>query len=260
MEWYLFPLIALAGFLAGFINTLAGSGSIVILLLLPILGLSPAVANGTNRIGVLAQTLVSSGTYLRNKIDIPKSFYWQLVPAIAGGIGGAFISVEIPEQLRKWLEASLMLPILLMIIRNPGGWLDIKPSQDRSTSLTAVIVFFLIGLYGGFLQAGVGIYLLVAFVMYTGYSISTSNFLKVVITGAFTLPALVIFMWNGQVNWTYGIIISVGQSIGAFVATRFAVGHPDANKWVKKLLAIMVVISIFRFSELDVLIFEYLFK
>jgi len=261
MEWYLIPLVTTAGFLAGFINTLSGSGSIVILLLLPLLGVSPAIANGTNRVGVLAQTLVSTGTYFRGKVVIPPTFYWQLIPAVLGGISGAFISVEIPEQIRKWMEAILMIPILVMMIRNPSGWMDMSEQvKNRSGSFSALLVFFLIGVYGGFLQAGVGIYLLVAFIVYTGYNVTTSNFLKVLITGAFTLPALFIFMWHGQVNWTYGITIAIGQSLGAYVATRFAIGHPDANKWIKKLLVIMVIISIFRFSELDLMIFQLVFQ
>jgi uncharacterized protein len=259
MEWYIPPLVALAGFLAGVINTLAGSGSIVILLLLPLLGLTPAEANGTNRVGVLTQTLVSTGTYMRTRINIPPSSKWQLIPAIFGGIAGAFISVEIPENIRSWLEGALMVPILIMILRDPKGWMDIKKDAvDRSRTVLSVVVFFLIGVYGGFLQAGVGIYLLVAFVMYTGYGVIQSNFLKVVITGAFTIPALFIFMSKGQVNWTYGLLISIGQSAGAYVATRFSVSRPDANTWIRRLLVVMVVVSIFRFSGLDMMIFRWL--
>lgn len=255
MEWYLYPLIIMAGFLAGVINTLAGSGSIVILLLLPFLGLTPAEANGTNRVGVMTQTLVSSVTFMRRKMTIPYSFRWQLFPAVAGGIAGAFISVEIPENIRSWMEAGLMVPILVMILRDPKGWMDAgSKGADRSRSLVSVVIFFLIGMYGGFLQAGVGIYLLVGFVMYTSYGVIQSNFLKVLITGAFTLPALLIFMANGQVNWTYGLLISIGQSAGAYAATLFAVSKPDAGAWIRRLLVAMVVISIFRFSGLDLMI------
>ena len=115
-------------------------------------------------------------------------------------------------------------------------------------------LFFVIGIYGGFIQAGVGIFLLAGLVMGVGYNLTQANAVKLVIVLALSLAAIVVFIVNDQVNWWLGALMAVGQSIGAWLAARFAVGNPNANVWVRRLLIAVIVLSIIKlFGGFDLL-------
>lgn len=251
MEWYEPILIILAGFVAGIINTLAGSGSVVTISLLVFLGLDPKMANGTNRIGVLLQSITGARTFIRDKTILPSELGWQLWPSIAGAILGSFIASEIDDRLMGLIIGWLFVVILGLILMEPKQWLRTEAViRNNSRSALSVLMFFGIGVYGGFIQAGVGIFLLSALVLYTGYTLNTSNAIKLLSVTAFTIPALAIFIWKGQVNWTYGLLMAVGQVAGAWLAARFAMHHKQANVWVRRLLIVVVIISIIKFLRL----------
>jgi len=251
MEWYEVILIIVAGFAAGIINTLAGSGSVVTISLLVFLGLDPKMANGTNRIGVLIQSITGAKTFISKEHNLPKDLWWQLVPSIAGAIIGSFIASEINDELMGTIIGFLFIILLGLILMKPGQWLKtISEPRDNHKSFLSVLMFFGIGLYGGFIQAGVGIFLLSALVMYAGYNLNTSNAIKLLCVIAFTIPALIIFILKGQVMWTYGILMAIGQSFGAYIAARFAMQHERANIWVRRLLIVVVIVSIIKFLKL----------
>ena len=98
MEWYVYPAIVLAGFFSGFINTVAGSGSLITLPLLMALGLPANVANGTNRIGILLQNVVGTASYHKQKVLDFRGSMKLVIPAVAGSVIGARIAVDINEE------------------------------------------------------------------------------------------------------------------------------------------------------------------
>lgn len=248
MEWYEPILIIAAGFLAGIINTLAGSGSVVTISLLVLLGLDPKMANGTNRIGVLLQSVVGAKTFISNKDIVPPTVNWQIIPSIAGAIIGTLIAVQINEALMSKVIGILFIVILFLILMKPGEWLRQHsiPKHNYRSPLS-ILIFFAIGIYGGFIQAGVGIFLLSALVLYAGYNLNTSNAVKLICVVAFTIPALAIFIWKGQVAWIYGILMSIGQMAGAYLAAKYAMNSRQANVWVRRLLIVVVLVSIVKF-------------
>ena len=90
-------------------------------------------------------------------------------------------------------------------------------------SVVQVLIFFAIGVYGGFLQAGVGIFLLAALVLGPGYDVVRANAVKVAIVLALTFAALIVFQANGQILWVPGLVLGVGNMIGAWLGTQVAV-------------------------------------
>jgi uncharacterized membrane protein YfcA len=96
-------------------------------------------------------------------------------------------------------------------------------------------------MYGGFLQAGVGIFLLAGLVLGIGYDLVRANAVKVLIILAFTISSLIVFMLNGQVLWGIGLLLAVGNSLGAWAAARIAVER-GAN-FVRWLLIVVVAVS-----------------
>lgn len=242
MAWYIYLAVLAAGFGAGFINTLAGSGSLITLPLLIFLGIPANVANGTNRVGVLFQNIVSTESFRRREVlDIRGSLILS-VPAILGSLIGAQIAVDLNEELMEQAIGVLMVVMLLVIVLRPNRWLqgELKKMGERP-SLLQLILFFFIGMYGGFLQAGVGIFLLAGLVLGIGYDLVRANAVKVFIILAFTISSLIVFMINGQVLWGMGLLLAVGNSLGAWAAARMAVER-GAN-FVRWLLIAVVAVS-----------------
>jgi uncharacterized membrane protein YfcA len=247
LQWYAYPLAIVAGVLAGIINTLAGSGSLITLPMLIFLGLPANLANGTNRVGVAIQNVVGITTYRQGgRLDLSGT-PWLLVPGILGAIAGARIAAELDAKAMNTAIGVVMLVMLGVILFDPKRWLRersiVKPGRP---GIGYMILFFGLGIYAGFIQAGIGILLLATMVLGLGYSLVDANGLKLVIVLAFTLTALVVFVVNGQVNWGMGALMAVGQSTGAWLAARFAIRNKNANVWVRRLLIAVVSVSIWK--------------
>ncbi|MFP3854611.1 MAG: sulfite exporter TauE/SafE family protein [Anaerolineales bacterium] len=242
MSWYLIPAVIAAGFAAGFINTLAGSGSLVTLPLLIFLGLPANVANGTNRVAIVLQNLVGVSSFHRqDRLDLRGSVILGL-PAVAGAILGAQIAVNLDEATLEKTIGLLMVFMLIVILVQPKRWLQGHLNElEGSPKWWQFVIFFLIGIYGGFIQAGVGIFLLAGLVLAVGYDLVRANAVKVAIVLLFTLSALVVFIRNGQVVWGIGLMLGAGNMLGAWVATRVAVAKGAV--WVRRLLIAVVVVS-----------------
>ncbi|HYW94528.1 MAG TPA: sulfite exporter TauE/SafE family protein, partial [Bacteroidales bacterium] len=228
MEWYIYPAIVVAGFLAGFINTIAGSGSLITLPLLMALGLPANVANGTNRIGILLQNVVGVASYRQKKVLDFKSSMKLVLPAVVGSVIGARIAVNLNEAIMEKTIGGLLLFMFFIVLWRPSRWL--KEQQGKSTIpyWVQAVIFFLIGIYGGFIQAGVGFFLLAGLVLGAGYDLVKANAVKVLIVLLYTPVALAFFIYNHQVNFMYGFILAAGTMLGAWVGARV-----DVNQGVR---------------------------
>ncbi|MCS7040226.1 MAG: sulfite exporter TauE/SafE family protein [Caldilineales bacterium] len=242
MEPWLYIAAIAAGFAAGVINTLAGNGSSITLPLLIFMGLPATVANGTNRIGVLMQTIASTFTYHRREA-MPWSASVMLIgPTALGGLLGARIAVDLnEEQMRLAIGGMLVLTFFLILLR-PERWLRGRVGGALRPRWYHLVLFFAIGLYGGFIQAGVGIFLLVALVLGLGHDLVKSNAIKSFLVLALNVLAFIVFVRNGQVDWLLGTIVAVGQLVGGWAAVHVAT-QTWAQVWVYRLLMVVVLVS-----------------
>jgi uncharacterized membrane protein YfcA len=248
IAWYTYLLAIVAGIVAGIINTLAGSGSLVTLPMLIALGLPSHVANATNRVGVAFQNIVGITTFYQSgKLDLSHS-WWLVAPTIPGAFVGAWLATTLGQQEMDRVIVVVMVIMLIVILFDAEKWLREKSlvQQGRPPWLTLAL-FFGIGVYGAFIQAGVGVFMLAAMVLGTGYSLLHANAIKLMIVLVVTLLALGIFISQGLVDWGLGALMAVGQSIGAWLAARFATRYKDANIWVRRLLIAVIVVSILEF-------------
>lgn len=242
MEWYLYLAVIAAGFGCGFINTLAGSGSLITLPLLIFLGLPANVANGTNRVGILIQNLVSVGSFRQNQMLDQHGGLMLAAPAIVGSLVGAQIAVNLNEEVMRRTIGALMVVMLVIILVKPDRWLAGQPQAlTQRPGLWQLALFFAIGIYGGFIQAGVGIFLLAGLVLSVGYDLVRANAIKVLIIFCFTLFALAVFVWNGQVWWGVGLLLAIGNAFGGWFAARLAI--QKGAVFVRWLLIAVVAVS-----------------
>jgi uncharacterized membrane protein YfcA len=242
MPWYTIPALIIAGFAAGFINTLAGSGSLITLPALIWIGLPATVANGTNRIGILMQNVVGVGSFMRHRILDLRGALLLGIPATIGSVIGAQIAVNLDEVMMRRTIGVVMILMLGIIIVRPQRWL-----QGRQTEMTGrptwiqLVIFFVIGVYGGFIQAGVGIFLLAGLVLAVGYDLVRANAVKLGIVMLYIPFALAVFIRNHQVDLLAGLIVGVGSMLGAWVAARTAI--QKGAVWVRRLLIAVVLVS-----------------
>ncbi|MCK4569473.1 MAG: sulfite exporter TauE/SafE family protein [Bacteroidales bacterium] len=224
LHWIEIVTLIIAGLMVGFINTLAGGGSIISLSVLIVLGLPANIANGTNRIAIVIQTLTATGSFRQQKVLDTRKGIILGIPALLGSIVGALIAVEINENIFEKAIAVTMLVMLAFILYKPQKWLLGRDELvKKKTSVFQIILFFLIGIYGGFIHMGIGYFLLTALVFSIGYDLVKANAVKVLIVLIYTPVTLIIFLVYGQVNWEYGLTLTIGNVFGALIASRLAV-------------------------------------
>lgn len=233
-------LIIGVGLLAGAINTLAGGGSLLSLPILIFLGLPPAVANATNRVAIFSQNVFAVAGFKSKGIAEFKYSFLLGVTALFGAIIGAKIAVDIRGDLFNKILAVIMVVVVLAIVsgKKKGG-AEIVERMNLSSRIIGAVVFFFIGIYGGFIQAGVGFLIIGALSSINRFSLVKTNSIKVFVVLIYTIAALAVFIYEGKINWLYGIMLAIGNSTGAWFASRWSVDKGD--KVVKVILVIAVI-------------------
>jgi uncharacterized membrane protein YfcA len=232
------------GVIAGVLNILAGGGSLLTLPVLIFLGLPAAMANGTNRIAIFFQNIVATGSF-RQKGKLPLRLALLCTPsALLGSVVGARVAVTVSDALFKQLLAAVMLAVVVLMVVDPAKKLNLelqKLTLMRSTAL--VMSFFFIGIYGGFIQAGVG-FLIITSLLLHGLDLVRINAVKVFVVLCFTATALVVFIQHGQVNYGLGLALAVGNSLGGWLGTKLAVAR--GHGFIRKFVIVVVVVFAVR--------------
>ncbi len=253
-EHYLIAVVGSA--FAGAINTLAGNGSAITLTLLTeLIGLPGNVANGTNRLGVLTQSLASTYAFHRNgKLQVHRNgtiIAITSLGAVAGIITATLVS---NEQFISAFKVLLVLMLVVILVK-PSRWLR-QTDPDRRTSLWLIIpVFLALGFYGGFIQMGMGIFFLAAMVLGARYSLLDANAVKAAVVALYTLIAVAIFAYRGMIDWQVGLIFAIGQTAGGYFTAHYASRFPGANLWAYRLLVVVVVLAIVKLFDLHTFLF-----
>lgn len=235
-------LLVAAGFLGcatGFLNVVAGGGSLLSLPFLIFLGLDASSANATNRVAILLQNIVAVWQFRRDRALSMRESLSLAFPATLGAVCGTMLAVQIDERFLKIAIAVLISLMAVMLVARPGMW-----ETHRQTSWPAWgkwILFFGIGVYGGFIQAGVGFLLIWALAGAVGKDLVRANGLKAAIVLCYTIASFAIFYSRGLVNMEFGLVLAIGSMAGGWVGTRFSVAK--GNRWIRYVLVVMVAIS-----------------
>jgi uncharacterized membrane protein YfcA len=244
MEIWHIPVVFTVGIIAGFINTLAGGGSLLTLPILIFLGLPTAVANGTNRLAIMTQCLFAVIGFKRKGVSNFKLSLLLSVPALIGAIIGAQIAVDMSDILFKRVLAFIMLLILGLILWNPRRDVGSMMSSGRNHLIITMIAFFFIGFYGGFIQVGVGFIIIAALTTINGLNLVATNSHKVFITGIYTIFALIVFAFNGKICWTMGLCLAAGMGLGGWIGSHWVVARGE--RWIRLVLTICVIAMVIK--------------
>ena len=249
--WAAHLLLFGAGAVAGTLNVVAGGGSFLTLPVMIFLGLPPTVANGTNRVAILVQNVGAVWGFQRYGVMDRSWVRTAALPALAGALIGAWVGIEIGDVLFRRILAALMVVLSLWALWNPlrrraagdggalaagdGGALAI---DGRLARVGLGLGFFAAGVYGGFVQAGVG-FLLLAVSTAGGLDLVRGNALKVLVVLCYTPVALALFGLAGKVDWTAGGTLAAGNLVGGLLGVRLTVlkGHA----WVRRVVTAAII-------------------
>lgn len=239
-DWIVWLLLLASGAIAGALNVVAGGGSFLTLPILIFLGLPPGVANGTNRVGILLQNTSAVWGFRRHGLIEKRWLIAAAVPTMFGAIAGTLLALRVTDEAFKRVLAFLMIAVTLWTL-----WDPIRPDARRSASpaagKTALLAtgFFAAGVYAGFVQAGVGFFLL-AITTLAGYDLVRGNAMKVFCVLVSTPLSLAIFAANGQVAWSHGLWLGFGNFLGGLLGVHLTVlkGH----RWIRGVVTITVIV------------------
>jgi uncharacterized membrane protein YfcA len=239
MDYLNLLLLLGVGSIAGFINVNAGGGSSLTLPTLIFMGLDGALANGTNRIAIFIQNIFAVASFRKNKMHQFRSSTELSLLTLPGAILGTFLAVRISSATFERILGGVLIFIVISLLFS-HSYKDRSSSQKEQRSWWIYPALLGIGFYGGFLQIGVGFLFMAALYHLLRVDLITVNMHKVFIVLIYTLPALLIFMWTGNVNWKYGLALAAGNAFGGWWGAHAAV--KGGERVIRIILAVAISI------------------
>lgn len=232
-------LLPVAGFAAGIVNTIAGGGSFLTLPCLMLVGLSEQVANGTNRVAILLQSMYAVRVYHQARPIDTASLPQLVLPSLPGLALGAYLATALSPDAFRGAMGALFLAFVLFMLLKPKLLLAGEREAVLRSPLLVGVVFFSIGAYAGFLQAGVGLLLLVSMAGLQGRELLDANGLKLGIVAVWIVPTVAWFAWKGQIEWIPGLTLGLGNFLGARVGAKLAI--KKGNRLIFGLVVLVMV-------------------
>ena len=237
----------LGGLVAGFINTLAGNGSAITLtILIEVLGLPPSMANGTNRVGIMAQSITGTWAFHKEgKLHLHRNLKY-IIPIVIGAIGGALLAANVSNDQFKSVFKFLMVIMLGVILVKPKRWLRATDLEKSMPLYLHIPIFLALGFYAGFIQMGMGVIFLAVMVLLAKVNIMESNAIKMMAVGLLTIFALSIFHYKGLVDWKIGGIMAIGQATGGWATATYVSRYKRADEVAYWVLVVIVLVAVIR--------------
>lgn len=217
---------------AGFVNTVAGGGSLLTWPVLIFLGIPPQIANGTIRVTILLQNLVAVPAYAREGAFLPRESLLLGTVAVPAAFLGSLAAARLDPEPFRDISAILLLFVMMTVFLNPKAWLR-ERANERIRWRRVLSWMAIVGFYGGFFQIGVGVPFLAAAVLAGGWDLLSANSLKVTVVLLYTIIPMVVFAVHGQVDWIAGLAMGGGHMVGAWLGARSAARQgPGWVRWV----------------------------
>ena len=226
--WQAATLVAV-GVVSGFLNVMAGGGSLLTVPVMVFMGLPGAVANGTNRIAILAQNVTAIITFARHGFQDFRLSFSLAACALPGAIVGALIGTQLDGVWFNRALALIMIGVMLVMHfdKGPSNASD-NSEPSRQQLIKGHLLMIVAGFWGGFIQIGVGFIMMPILNRVIGLDLVRTNVHKVFIIAIYTVFALAIFASQIELLWAMGIALAVGNSIGGYLGAHFTVSKGES--------------------------------
>ena len=241
MEPWQLLLLAIVGLVSGFLNVMAGGGSLLTVPIMVFMGIPGPVANGTNRIAILAQNVTATITFFRRGFSDFKLSLSLAACAIPGAVVGALVGVRLEGVWFNRTIAVIMLGVMLLMALDKGDSgqrQERKPPSHRQLWWGHLLMVG-VGFYGGFIQVGVGFIIMPLLNRVMGFDLIHTNMYKVFIIGCYTVVALAVFATQVEMLWRVGLVLAVGFSGGGWLAARVQIKQGEGI--VRKVLNVVLL-------------------
>lgn len=238
--WQLF-LLAGVGVLSGFLNVMAGGGSLLALPVLIFMGLPGNVANGTNRVAIVAQNASAVTSFFKKGYADLRTMLTLALCAVPGAAMGAYLGTQVSGELFNRILGGLMILLMILMSRKQQ---DAEVTEKPKRLLLGHFLMVAVGFYGGFIQAGVGFFLMAVLYRVVGLDLVRVNAFKVFIIGIYTLVALAIFADKGQVLWLLGAALAVGTTAGGWIGAHYTIKRGEGL--IRVVLYVVLVVMAIR--------------
>ncbi len=213
------------GLLAGLLNVLAGGGSSITLPVLIFLGLDGSVANGTNRVAILLQNIFATASYHKQKVTRLRMSMTLATLTLPGAIIGALAATRISNEWFERILGVVLIAIIISMFLPQNKFSGDTLSEEGDKNWLVYPAMFAIGFYGGFIQVGVGFLIMAALYHLLKMNLVFVNIHKVFIILLYTIPALLIFIFTGNVDWKFGLSLAAGNALGGYGAAHLSLKH-----------------------------------
>lgn len=239
MSWYEYPLIILVGFIAAFLNTVGGGGSLFSVPILTFIGLPITMANATSRVAILFQNIFAVGGFRSKGIELPWPYAIYLgLASLGGGVLGSLLASTMSDAVFKKIFVVVMIFSVGLVLFDP-----FKSKGDEKLSgkhqMIGTFLFLFIGVYGGFVQAGIGFLVIAVLSLVNNLSLVKSNYVKVFAAIVYTGVSVMVFAWQDKIDWFTGLILAIGHALGGWYASRWSVKAGEV--WIKRVMVVSVI-------------------
>lgn len=239
LTWYEYILIIMVGFLAAFLNTVGGGGSLFSVPILTFMGLPITMANATSRVALLFQNIFAVGGFKSKGVELPWPYSLYLgLASLGGGLIGARIASHVSDAIFTKIFVVVMILAVALIVYDPFKSRG-EERLDRRSQVIGSLCFFFLGIYGGFVQAGIGFLVIAILSLVNSLSLVKSNFVKVFAAIVYTGASVIVFAWEGKIIWITGLVLAIGHAFGGWYASRWSVTAGDI--WIKRVMVVSIV-------------------
>ncbi len=240
MDLYEIPLIILTGFAAAFLNTVGGGGSLFSVPILTFLGLPITNANATSRVALLFQNAFAVGGFRSKGVELPWPYSLYLgISSLFGGLIGAFLASHVRDEIFNKIFVIVMLLSVVLIVFDPFKSKHGREKLDTRSKAIGTALFFFIGIYGGFVQAGIGFLVIAVLSAVNNLSLVKSNYVKVFSAIVYTAVSVLVFAIEGKIIWITGFVLAIGHALGGWYASRWSVDKGEI--WIKRIMIISII-------------------
>ena len=221
-ELYYYAIFLAAGFLAGFVDSIAGGGGIITVPVLLASGMPPHIALATNKLQSSFGSFTASMNYIKKGLVSLKDVYMGVVFTFIGSSLGTYSILLMDASL-----LSKIIPIMLVIIFVYTFFTPKLGSEDRHHRLNPNLFYLIfgisIGFYDGFFGPGTGSFWTIAIITLLGLNLKSATAQTKIMNFTSNIVSLGVFVIGGQVLWLVGILMGVGQILGAYLGSSLVV-------------------------------------